>query len=178
MKRLIFIFAGLLIVNVAFSQDFLSKTKVGGGLAFGSEIENIGLNVIATYDVFEEFNLRAAPSLTIFLPKKEESFGAEWKWINWEINADAHYMFPLDIAPFKLFGIGGLNLAGVRYKYESKDPILSQYNVNDFDLEVGLNIGAGAEYELTDHISGVARAKYIISSWDQLVINIGFLMGL
>jgi hypothetical protein len=71
MKKLVLIVTGLLFIHASSGQGLSGdKTRLGGGLAFGSGIKNIGFNILGTYDITDD--IRIAPNFTFFLPSKDE----------------------------------------------------------------------------------------------------------
>ena len=43
------------------------------------------------------------------------------------------------------------------------------------DTKLGLNIGMGGNYIITEQLTGFAETKYIVSNADQAVITVGIL---
>lgn len=179
MKRGLFILAAFLLV-VASVQAQKGKISVGGGLAYGTEIKKMGINLRGYYGITDKID--AAPSFTYFFPDKEEFLGGETKWNVWELNLDGHYNF-YEADGFKAYGIAGLNFAGTHwsYEYEYVDPFTGQtqkYDESDSDMNIGLNLGAGGQYNFNEKMGVFADIKYAISNYDQLVISFGIIYGL
>lgn len=84
----------------------------------------------------------------------------------WEVNFDGHYMF-LDTDPWSAYALAGLNLS--TFGVSGLGGIIPGVN----STKVGLNIGGGARYEIAENILLYGEIKYIISSFDQLVISVG-----
>ena len=87
----------------------------------------------------------------------------------WDINANVHYLF--DVADkFKVYPLAGLGYTNWSYKYEFPGlPV-----VEGSDGRLAVNLGGGAEYELTKDLSVNAELKYqIISHYNQLVLGVG-----
>jgi outer membrane protein X len=179
MKRGLFILAAFLMV-VASLQAQKGKISVGGGLAYGTEIKKMGINLRGYYGITDKID--AAPSFTYFFPDKEEYFGGEIKWNVWEFNLDGHYKF-VESDQYNVYGIAGLNFTGTHWSsdYEFVNPITGQtekYDDSDSDLNIGLNIGAGGQYNFNEKLSAFTVLKYVISNYDQLVITFGIIYGL
>jgi len=85
----------------------------------------------------------------------------------WEVNFDGHYMF-FDSDPWSAYALAGLNISTVGIKGLGGIGIPG---INS--TKVGLNIGGGARYEIAENILLYGEIKYIISSFDQLVISVG-----
>ena len=132
---------------------------LGAQLVFGSETNNIGLGVKGQYYFTDQ--LRGEASFDYFFKNKGVSM--------WDINANVHYLF--DVAnKVKVYPLAGLGYTNWSYKYEF--PGLPAVEGSDGRLAV--NLGGGAEYELTKDLSVNAELKYqIISNYNQLVLGVG-----
>lgn len=87
----------------------------------------------------------------------------------WEVNFDGHYMF-LDSDPWSAYALAGLNLS----TFGVKGGNVFGVNIPGLNTtKVGLNLGGGARYEIAENILLYGEIKYIISSFDQLVISVG-----
>ena len=132
---------------------------LGAQLVFGSETNNIGLGVKGQYYFTDQ--IRGEASVDYFFKNKGVSM--------WDINANVHYLF--DVAnKVKVYPLAGLGYTNWSYKYEF--PGLPAVEGSDGRLAV--NLGGGAEYELTKDLSVNAELKYqIISNYNQLVLGVG-----
>ncbi|WP_424036762.1 outer membrane protein [Prevotella histicola] len=132
---------------------------LGAQLVFGSETNNIGFGVKGQYYFTDQ--LRGEASVDYFFKNKGVSM--------WDINANVHYLF--DVAnKVKVYPLAGLGYTNWSYKYEFPDlPV-----VEGSDGRLAVNLGGGAEYELTKNLSVNAELKYqIISNYSQLVLGVG-----
>lgn len=94
-KSLAIIFVILLSNGALFAQ-----IKLGPGLCFGTDIDNLGISVNGTYDFNESWS--AAPSFTFLLPKNN---------VNWSVlDLDANYVFTEVEKLGKIFALAGLSL--------------------------------------------------------------------
>ncbi len=135
----------------------INAQNVGGGLAYGTETESLGIGVNAQFPTANG-DLIIAPSFVLFFPDDPLNF--------WELNADVNYYFSRSSA--SVYGILGLNIARV--------------GIDDLDLgflgtvdgtsetELGLNIGAGVDLDIGSSVIPFIQAKYTVSDFDQLVI--------
>jgi opacity protein-like surface antigen len=130
------------------AQDF----KAGGGLAFGSEVEAIGIQVSGVYDITEEVS--GAADFTIFFPEN-------YDW--WELNLNAHYGFYSE-DNVRVYGLAGLN-------YATLEVDLGQFGSSS-NSELGLNLGGGAEFGM-DFAKIYTELKYVLGNADQLGIAAG-----
>lgn len=154
MKKLLSI-SGLVLVIILFSNtDAFAQNefKVGAGLAYGSEVESIGIQAGAVYDFTEEIS--GAADFIIFFPEN-------YDW--WELNVNGHYRF-LSEDNISVYGLAGLN-------YATLSVDLGQFG-SASDSELGLNIGGGAEFGL-DFANLYTELKYVLGNADQFGISAG-----
>ena len=133
---------------------------VGAQLVFGSETNSIGVGVKGQYYFTDQ--IRGEASFDYFLKNKGISM--------WDINANVHYLF--DVADkFKVYPLAGLGYTNWSYKYEYPGHSV----IEGSDGRLAINLGGGAEYELTKDLSVNAELKYQIVSnnYSQLVLGVG-----
>lgn len=133
---------------------------LGAHAGYAKEINSLGGGVHLHY--YYTNNLRFAPSYTYYIPIKGRNM--------WEIDTDAHYLFPLNWE-FSLYPIGGLHFS--KWKYEPK-------RSSDFeDLSwsknrLGLNVGLGFQYDFRYKARTNLEIKYqSIKDYSQLSIMFG-----
>ena len=157
MKKLLFLVCAAVMSLSASAQA--GDKALGAQLVFGSETNNIGLGVKGQYYFTDQ--LRGEASVDYFFKNKGVSM--------WDINANVHYLF--DVAnKVKVYPLAGLGYTNWSYKYEyAGAPV-----VEGSDGRLAVNLGGGAEYELTKNLNVNAEAKYqIISNYNQLVLGVG-----
>ncbi|TRX62568.1 porin family protein [Fulvivirga sp. M361] len=159
-----FLTTTLIISFVAFGGLCAQDITVGGGFAYGTEIENIGLHLDGQYFIKE--NLAIAPSFYYYFPK-EVVPGFDLKWF--EFNANVNYYFELD-SEVRPYALGGLNFAFLTVPSVS---FLGFETEKETSTEVGLNIGAGADFPLGGSVTPFGELRYIIGDADQLAIAAG-----
>lgn len=171
MKNQKLIIAALSLSFVCFfsltGQSQEIDTRIGAMVAYGTEIENIGLGANAEFGIAE--NLSISPSFIYYLPKSNSFVKTNW----FELNANANYYF-LNDGGFGVYGLAGLNYSQVSVKYDGPD--LGDYGINikGSDGRFGLNLGAGANLHLSnDNIMPFAELKYVIIDGGQLVLAAG-----
>lgn len=133
---------------------------VGAQLVFGSETNSIGVGVKGQYYFTDQ--IRGEGSFDYFLKNKGISM--------WDINANVHYLF--DVAnKVKVYPLAGLGYTNWSYKYEYPGHSV----IEGSDGRLAINLGGGAEYELTKDLSVNAELKYQIVSnnYSQLVLGVG-----
>ena len=157
MKKLLLLVCAAVMSLSASAQA--GDKALGAQLVFGSETNNIGLGVKGQYYFTDQ--LRGEASVDYFFKNKGVSM--------WDINANVHYLF--DVAnKVKVYPLAGLGYTDWSYKYEFPGlPV-----VEGSDGRLAVNLGGGAEYELTKDLSVNAELKYqIISNYNQLVLGVG-----
>ena len=157
MKKLLLLVCAAVMSLSASAQA--GDKALGAQLVFGSETNNIGLGVKGQYYFTDQ--LRGEASVDYFFKNKGVSM--------WDINANVHYLF--DVADkFKVYPLAGLGYTNWSYKLEYDNVTLSKGT----DGRLAVNLGGGAEYELTKDLSVNAELKYqIINNYNQLVLGVG-----
>ena len=149
-------------LGVAFSAQAQEETRIGGFIAYGTEIENIGIGANAEFPIIE--NMTIAPSLIYYFPKEE--YGVKVNWF--EVNANAnYYLVNQDI--MDVYALGGLNYSSVKVSYN--DVWLGSYSGSDGRF--GLNIGGGINFKIGGKIIPFAELKYVIIDGGQVVAGAG-----
>ncbi len=157
MKKLLLLVCAAVMSLSASAQA--GDKALGAQFLFGSKTNNIGLGVKGQYYFTDQ--LRGEASVDYFFKNKGVSM--------WDINANVHYLF--DVAnKVKVYPLAGLGYTNWSYKYEFPGlPV-----VEGSDGRLAINLGGGAEYELTKDLSVNAELKYqIISNYNQLVLGVG-----
>ena len=155
LPRILTICIFTVIGTSAFSQiDILA----GAGFSYGTAAKTIGLHLRGDVDITEEWG----GSLNII-----PYFKSGQKY--WEINFDARYIF-YKTDPWTIYALAGLNLSTVGVKGLSGFGVLGVTGISS--TKVGLNLGGGARYAIAPNISLLGEIKYIVSSFDQLVITV------
>lgn len=162
MKHIVFI-----LFFAAISQISFAQISIGGGLAVGTEIENIGFSAKGAYQINDQWAGNAG--FTLFLPKSNGGLDLTL----WTVNFDGHYLFKLN-DKFSAYPLAGLNISTF-----STDVNLGIFGTEKVsNTKVGLNIGGGALLNISEKMNGFAELKYVIGDFDQLVLNVGVLYGI
>lgn len=164
MKKINLLITALFIISFLFTASAQSETKVGALLGYGTEIENIGIGANAEFPIMDKLTI--SPSFIYYLPKDE--FGIKINWF--ELNANANYYF-LDEDNIGVYGIAGLNYSSVKVKYDGNSFLGDNYSASDG--RIGLNLGAGANFDIGSSITPFAELKYVIIDGGQLVVAAG-----
>ncbi|MEQ8475038.1 hypothetical protein [Fulvivirga sp.] len=144
MKKVILL--SLLLVGCFTSY---SQTRLGGGLSYGTDVEELGLNLNGEF--FLKSNLALSPEFNYFFIDGPGSF--------WTINADGHFYFNRS-SQASFYGLGGINLATAGFD-------------GNTDTELGVNLGAGANFELNKSVTPFAQLKFVVGNADQAVFSFG-----
>ena len=166
--RKLFLTAVIALLSIgAYAQK--GQTYLGGQLAYPTDIESLGIGVKGGYGITDA--LRAQATFDYFLKKNNVSW--------WDLNLDVHYLFPLGN------NIKVYPLAGLTYLRGSVDGFTQTVNTPDGNITVGnnesysdgnlgLNLGGGFQYDLTDQLVLKAEVKVqIIKNTNQGVISAG-----
>lgn len=150
-KILTFVCVLMLGMGVSQAQVHQGETAAGVNMVYGSEIKSLGLGARFQYGVLDQ--LRAEVGFNFFFEHDHKT------WC--DVNVNAHYLLGLLNDQFFLYPLVGLNYT------------MAKYN-SDEENHIGLNVGAGAEYEITDHIGVNLEYRHtIVRKVDQGVIGLG-----
>lgn len=148
MKKQLFLIA---VVGFLFAAGTASAQKIGVLLGYGTEVESIGAGVNGEFNINSKVAI--APSLIFWFPEN-------YNW--WEVNVNAHYYFTTS-GSADFYGIGGINLATIK----------SEIDGADGESEVGLNLGAGVNFNIGKSWEPFTEAKFVIGDADQLALLFG-----
>ena len=161
----------LLIGMVATVKSYGQITYVGAAGHYGTAIKEFGVGANALYTINEKIDI--APGLVYFFPHKADYLDGYIKNTWWAINVDGHYI-PVETSFFHAYGLMGLNFTSVEVKNDYTF-LEKRFKDRKTTLELGLNIGGGIKFNLTEKIAPFAEAKYTLGEADQLVFSLGIL---
>ena len=163
MKKTLFVFAAFLIAGIGqlFAQD---ANRIGAQLLYGTEVNSLGIGAIAELPVADRMVI--SPSFSFYFPN-EEGFV---KTSAFEINGNLNYIF-VEQDNLTFYGLGGLNYTNVKVKVDMSQVGMS--NVSSSAGEIGLNLGAGANFNIGRNFVPFGEVKYILGGFDQLVLAAG-----
>jgi len=139
-----------------------TDTKIGALIAYGTEIENVGIGANAEFPIIDQLTI--SPSIIYYLPKDESGLKINW----FEINANANF-YLLDNDSMGIYARAGLNYSNVKVKYEDNEfGYMGDFSASDGRF--GLNLGGGANFILSRNITPFAEIKYVLIDEGQLVI--------
>ena len=148
MKKLVVLFSMMFfIMGSAFAQKGIQAAGVH--LSYGTEIESFGIGVKYQYNITD--NIRLEPSMNYFF----ENNGVDM----FDINANAHYLFPM-ASNIRVYPLAVLTFA--------------RWDFGKVVTRLGVNVGGGAEMDITDNLMLNFELKYqVVSDLDQAVFNVG-----
>jgi outer membrane immunogenic protein len=184
MKKL-FVTSLLIISLVSFASA--QFTKFGGGLTYatGFHFNNettgfeadlhrspiAGIFVTGIYELNLPFHL--APSFTYFLPRTNElptgSLG-KTRVSEMMFDINGHYVFN-SLDRFEFYGLAGLDITLAKLKWLGTSS-------SGTDNALGLNLGGGAYMKITEQFDLYGEVKYILSKYDQVMLNVGVLLNI
>lgn len=154
--------AMLFVTNTANAQ-----IRAGGGIAFGTEFDGIfGIQASGVYVLNEEQGIDLAADLTLFFPDSPPGIDLSL----FTINANGHYNFT-STETMMAYALGGLNIATGKVGVDFGG-IGGLGSVSDSRTDVGLNLGAGAEFDVGFGYA-YAEAKIVVGGADQFVVSGG-----
>jgi len=158
----------ILIAGLSFSTQ-AQTMKVGGGFVYGSEIENVGINVNGQYFLNDQWAI--APGFNYFFPK---NFAGDLDYRWFEFNANGHYYFNVSSDAIEPYALGGLNFAFISVDYYTG---FSGFGVGEVEsettTEVGLNLGGGINFNIGSNLQPFGELRLVVSEADQIVIGGG-----
>lgn len=158
MKKLLMIAFMALVSTTMFAQK--GSTWLGVNVNYGlhSDYKNLGAGVKAQYEFID--NVRAEASANYFFKKDYCTM--------WDVNLNAHYLIP--VGGLTVYPLAGVTLLGSEVEV---------FGVKASDSNLGLNVGAGLEFPITEGIKLNVEAKYqIVKDWDRPVISAGIAFAL
>ena len=157
MKKILTIVCLLMLgMGVGNAQVHENESAVGANLVYGSRIESMGIGARFQYGIMDQ--LRAEVGFNHFFEHDHLSC--------WDVNVNAHYLVGLRNDQLYIYPLAGLNYTMIDYKGELND--------KGEENHVGLNLGAGLEYEVNEHWGVNLEYRHtIIRKVDQGVIGLG-----
>ncbi len=157
MKKLFTIICALMMgMGLAQGQVHQGETAVGVNLVYGSEIESMGLGARFQYGILDQ--LRAEVGFNGFFEHDHTSW--------WDVNLNAHYLVGLKNDQLYIYPLAGLNYTMTKVSVPGVG--------SDEENHIGLNVGAGVEYEINEHFGVNLEYRHtIVRKVDQGVIGLG-----
>ncbi|HEY9125260.1 MAG TPA: outer membrane beta-barrel protein [Bacteroidales bacterium] len=144
---------------------------MGAGLALGSKAAisdegddkmGFGININALAQIVEKID--AEVSLSYYFPS-EPVDGIKFQLTT--ISLNGHYNFIAE-KNMTVYGLAGLNYSIGKVEMERFGT-----SISDDESEIGLNLGAGGAFGITDNIDLTGQVGYTFGDADQLFLNVG-----
>jgi len=153
------------------SQTASAQLLGGGGIVLGSRDEGqLGINAKLLFPIREKLHL--SPGVTFFAPENESKQGSDIKVRFSVVEVDAQFHFNI-VDELHLYPLAGLGMAFSRNELTSQGQTDTE-NTHEF----GINIGAGARYQLVDRLHLFGEGKLTIGGMDQTSVTLGVLYSL
>jgi len=148
MKKFVVLMSMMLcIAGSAMAQKGIKS--VGLNLNYGTEIESFSLGVKYQQNITDE--IRLEPSMNYYFENK----GIDM----FDVNFNAHYLFPM-ASNIRIYPLAGLTF--------------ERWDIGKIKNKLGVNLGAGAEFDIADQWMMNFELKYkIVKKFDQAVFNLG-----
>ena len=148
MKKLVVLMSMMLcIVGSAMAKKGIKS--VGLNLNYGTEIESFSLGVKYQQNITDE--IRLEPSMNYYFENK----GIDM----FDVNFNAHYLFPM-ASNIRIYPLAGLTF--------------ERWDIGKVKNKLGVNLGAGAEFDIADQWMMNFELKYkIIKDFDQAAFSLG-----
>jgi hypothetical protein len=190
MRKALVLFIAIILAT-GLLQAQMSKAGGGFGYTTGYSFRNQDTDADKSNPVTLFFKgiidtktpLKIAPALTYFLPTvtKTESVDQEVKTTLTTVMLDVngHYNFSSS-GKIDLYGMAGFDIM-ISWRKEllnvtSPTPFTDRYT--ESDNAIGLNIGAGGIWKISDKTAFMLETKYLLSRYDQVMVNFGLLLSL
>ena len=184
MKKLVLVVLVVsMMATMAFAQADIGLKAVGGKIGFvmpEDPIDNtIGLGIVADLGTITD-----AIHLAAFAEYWGKTYDVGYSEITFSeitIGATAKYYFDMD-SQFKPYAGGGLGFiigsSSWKYKGPTNEWWSGESDGSDSDTDIGFHVCGGAEYELSDTMTGFAEVKYAMDGIDTFIISAGVLYKL
>lgn len=174
MIKKITLVAAIVLFTIGANAQFKFKgIGIGGALGTKSAISTsggdamgFGINALALAGITEKIDIEAG--LDYFFPSSVDLGGGAKVTVNMmTINVNGRYNFIEGKAV--VYGLAGLNYAMASAELTGAGPL----NNKASDSKVGLNLGVGGDYKLSDKIGAYGQVGYTASSTDQVFAHVG-----
>lgn len=154
----------------AVASEANAQVQFGAHANWASEVD-LGIGARANIAVPVE-NLTIVPSFDFFFPSSTPGVSTSW----WEINANAHYAFPLADKPTILpYAGAGLNFARYSIKFDGLGGEFGDLfgGLNGSTTYTGLNLLGGVEFGSFGKLKPFGELRYSTVGNGQIVISGG-----
>ncbi|MBR5102679.1 MAG: porin family protein [Muribaculaceae bacterium] len=165
MKKLItMVVAALIGTAAAMSQATQGEFASGANLVYGFGVKSLGIGAKFQYTLID--HVRGEVAFNYFFKKDFVSM--------WDASINAHYLISVHQENFFLYPLAGFTFAATSYDTKGAESKLLPEHIDKSYSRVGLNLGAGAQYQFSEHIGFTLEYRYsIMKDIDQSVIGLG-----
>ena len=166
MKKIILVAVATLVSLAAFGQ---SRFAVGAGASYAFDPELLGITLKGQYNVTEQ--IRPEASFTYFFEKNNVK--------SWAFDANFQYLF--DLGTVNVYPLAGLSyihysidVPNMPVSYNDEIEIVGGNSTSDGKL--GINLGGGVEYPISENLSLGAELKLCLNKLygdSSLVLGLG-----
>jgi opacity protein-like surface antigen len=151
----------LLLASVLLSFAGLSYpqfTHVGVAAGYGTEIKEPGFGAYGIFSVNEQIKIE--PNAMYYLPHNITTENGTQKFSWWTISVDGDYVI-INQGIIRFYGLMGLTFISLTGE---KDELISGQEFKDklTMQKLGLNIGAGIRFPVSERIAPFATVKYVL----------------
>ena len=164
MKKFIIVAGIVLFMPLAGFSQF---THLGIEAAYSSEVKEPGFGVTSIVRVNDQIKL--TPNILYYLPHKitTDDGTQEFQW--YAVNLDGNFVI-VNSGIFEGYGLMGLNFSIIQGKQD--EIILGQDFTDKRTLQkLGLNIGAGIRFNVSDKMVPFAELRYTLGSNANFTFN-------
>ena len=136
MKKLFFVICMMLVSASTFAQAGSKTIGIHGNYMIDTP-NNFGIGANFGYEIID--NLRGVAEFNYFLKKDQVSY--------WNAEVNAEYLFKVGDA-FTIYPLAGIDFLGISVENGGSDS------------KMGLNLGAGVEYAISEELSLKAEYNY------------------
>ena len=153
-KNILLLIVAMVLSANLFAQGFdKSKLRAGVGVVYATEIANVGINVNGAYSITDEWE--GAVGFTHVFEKNYVTYNI--------LDLDAHYIFYQEDEKFNVYGLAGLGFNSAKVNIPSTTIYgITVEGTDASSTSLGLNLGAGLNYKLSDKINLAPEIRYTI----------------
>ncbi len=147
-----------------------AQIAIGGGLGYNEKISGPGITAKAEFNITDEITV--SPGITYFFGNNLYGFNQN----TLAVDANAHYFFPILENKLKIYPLLGVNYSNYKSGASYYSYYYETYEVSDSAF--GVNIGAGGRWQFSEKLSVYLEPKYVVSDYEQVIVNAGILFQL
>ncbi len=156
-KKIIILAAALTFLA---PQSYPQFTHLGVAAGYGTQIKEPGFGAYGVFSANEQ--IKIVPNAMFYLPHKISTQDGTQKFGWWTISVDGEYMI-INQGAVLFYGVLGLTFLNITGE---QDEVISGQEFKDkISLQkLGLDIGAGVRFPVSEFILPFIEAKYILGS--------------